>query len=105
MATVVRMGTKKAAELIYDMGRRYYKGETLYDCYKSVSSEKVRTWEKIKRQCEELNGEKLHITGAGSHFYSCIYAYPSDDNMVIRKETAGNTYELTLPKEEYRKLV
>ena len=106
--TKVNNGTRKAEELIYDMGHIYYKGTTLYDCYRTCSSTKAKAWEDIKRQCEELNGENLHITGAGSHFFSCIYAYPiTDDNgvitdMVIRKETACNTYELKLPIDEYR---
>lgn len=106
--TKVNPGTKKAQELIYDMFRSYYKGRTLYDCYGSCSSAKVRAWEDIKRQCEELDGENLHITGAGSHFFSCIYAYPIIDengeitDMVIRKETASNTYELTMPIDEYQ---
>ena len=104
----VNRGTKKAQELIHDMFRYYSKGITLYDCYGSCSSAKQRAWEDIALQCRELDGERLHITGAGSHFFSCIYAYPViDDNtgeitdMVIRKETASNTYELTLPLAEY----
>ena len=106
--TKINYGTKKAEELIHDMFHSYYKGRTLYDCYGSCSSAKQRAWEDIRRQCEELDGENLHITGAGSHFFSCIYAYPITDtetgeitDMVIRKETASNTYELTLPIDEY----
>lgn len=111
MATIVKYGTQKGEGLIQDMNRKYYKGETLYDCYKSVSSKKVQTWEKIKRECEALHGRRLHITGAGSHFYSCIYAYPITDDegvitdMVIRKETAGNTYEMTMPVDDYEKRI
>ena len=112
MATMVNRGTKKAEELIYDMRRTYYKGTTLYEVYGSCSAKKVASWEKIRRQCAELNGERLHITGAGSHFYSCMYAYPKTDGntgevvaMVLRKETASNTYELELPVEEYNRLI
>lgn len=110
MATRVNPGTRKAQELISDMFRSYYKGRTLYDCYGSCSSAKRRAWEEISRQCNELDGENLHIVGAGSHFFSCIYAYPKLSavtgeitDMVIRKETAAHTYELTLPLEEYNK--
>ena len=106
--TKINYGTKKAEELIHDMFHSYYKGRTLYDCYGSCSSAKQRAWEDIRRQCDELGGENLHITGAGSHFFSCIYAYPIIDaetgeitDMVIRKETASNTYELTVPIDEY----
>lgn len=105
--TKVNPGTKKAQELIHDMFRSYYKGRTLGECYGSCSSAKWRAWHDIERKCQELNGENLHITGAGSHFFSCIYAYPiTDDNgeitdMVIRKETASNTYELMMPIAEY----
>ena len=101
--TKVNYGTKKAQELMYDYMHHYYKGTTLYDCYGSCSNAKQKAWEDIRRQCEELNGINLHITGAGSHFFSCIYAYPiTDENgevtdMVIRKETASNTYELAVP--------
>ena len=105
--TKVNRGTRKAQELMYDMFHSYYKGKTLYDCYGKCSSAKQRAWDDISSQCRELNGENLHITGAGSHFFSCIYAYPIIDengeitDMVIRKETASNTYELTLPIAEY----
>lgn len=108
--TKVNNGTKKAEELIHDMFRSYYKGKTLYDVYSRCSSKKVQSWEAIKRECERLDGENLHITGAGSHFYSCIYAYPVINpetgeitDMVIRKETASNTYELTMPIDEYER--
>lgn len=106
--TKVNYGTKKAEELIHDMFSTYYKGKRLEDVYNSCSSVKWRAWHDIERQCAELDGEDLHITGAGSHFFSCIYAYPIIDSesgeileMVIRKETASNTYELRLPIDEY----
>lgn len=109
--TKVNPGTKKAQELIHDMFHSYYKGRTLGECYGSCSSAKWRAWHDIENQCYELNGEDLHITGAGSHFFSCIYAYPITDketgeitDMVIRKETASNTYELKLPVFEYTKV-
>lgn len=105
----VNMGTKKAEELIYDMFHYYYKGVTLYDCYGKCSKKKRDSWEAIRRDCELLNGERLHIVGANCYNYSCVYAYPviSEEtgeitDMVIRKETHGNTYELTMPIDEYR---
>lgn len=107
MATKVNLGTQRASEMIREFDRRHPKGTTLYDVYQSCSSAKVESWEKIKRECESLNGWDLHITGAGSHNYSCIYAYKkmSEDGMavqiVIRKETVGNTYELYLTVEQY----
>ena len=109
--TKVNPGTRKAQELIHDMFHTYYKGRRLEDCYSSCSSAKWRAWHDIENQCYELNGEDLHITGAGSHFFSCIYAYPITDketgevtDMVIRKETASNTYELKLPVSDYIKV-
>lgn len=106
----VNNGTQKAQELIHDMFSTYYKGKTLYDVYGKCSAKKKSSWEAIKRECERLGGEDLHIVGANCYNYSCIYAYPVIDtetgeitDMVIRKETAGNTYELTLPIEEYSK--
>lgn len=105
MATNVKMGTKRAEELIYDFNRRYYKGETLYEVYGRCSSAKINSWERIKRTCEELKGWDLHITGASSHQYSCMYAFKNDDgNIILRKETSANTYDLVLTPEEYAKV-
>lgn len=109
MATKVNLGTQRAKQMILEFNRKYYKGETLYDVYKSCSSAKVKSWEKIKRECEELDGWNLHITGAGSHNYSCIYAYQvinedtGEVGVVLRKETVGNTYELFLTMDEYER--
>ena len=107
MATKVNFGTQRASNMILDFNKQYYKGVTLYDVYKSCSNKKVQSWEAIKRECEDLNGWNLHITGAGSHNYSCIYAYQIADEtdgqpkIVLRKETVGNTYELYLTPEQY----
>lgn len=102
MATMVKMGTKKAEELIHDFNHRYYKGETLYEVYGRCSKAKVDSWEKIRRTCEELRGWNLHITGASSHQYSCMYAfYNEKGNVVLRKETSCNTYDLEMSKQEY----
>lgn len=99
---IINIGTKKADELIYDFNRIHYKGVTLYDAYGSFSRKKMESWEKIRRTCEELNGWNLHITGASSHQYSCMYAFKNEDgNIVLRKETSVNTYDLILTPEEY----
>jgi hypothetical protein len=109
MATIVKMGTKKAEELIYDFTHKYYKGETLYEVYGRCSSAKINSWEKIKRTCEEMNGWNLHITGASSHQYSCMYAFQHIDDetgevfIVLRKETSCNTYDLYMTVEEYER--
>ena len=111
MATVVRYGTKAAEGLIYDMNHKYYKGTTLYECYGSVSAKKRNSWETIVAECKRLHGEKLHITGAGSHMYSCIYAYPvvaengAITDFIIRKETRSNTYECKVPIDDYISLI
>ena len=102
MAKIIKMGTMKADELIYDFNRTHYKGTTLYDVYGSFSRKKMESWEQIRRTCEELNGWNLHITGASSHQYSCMYAFKNEDgNIVLRKETSANTYDLILTPEEY----
>lgn len=108
MATRVNIGTKKAEELIYDFNRKYYKGTSLYDVYQSCSMAKAHSWEQIKSTCNRLNGWNLHITGAGSHNYSCMYAFNRTDEetgeiigVTLRKETKGNTYDLELTTEEY----
>jgi hypothetical protein len=102
MATVVKMGTKKADEMIHDFNRTYYKGESLYDCYNSCSKDKRESWEKIRKTCNDLQGWNLHITGASSHQYSCMYAFYNEaGNVVLRKETSANTYDLEMSREEY----
>lgn len=111
MATTVKYGTKMGESLIYEMNKRYYKGKTLYDCYGRVSKAKRDSWEAIASECRRLHGEKLHITGASSHSYSCIYAYPvvaesgKITDFVIRKETRENTYEMTMPVDDYINII
>jgi hypothetical protein len=102
MAKIIKIGTKKADELIYDFNRTYYKGVTLYDVYGTCSAKKRSSWAQIRRTCEEPNGWNLHITGASCHQYSCMYAFKNEDgNIVLRKETSCNTYDLVLTPEEY----
>lgn len=111
MATVIKYGTKAGEALICDMNKRYYKGKTLYECYGSVSAKKRNSWEEIVAECGRRHGEKLHITGAGSHFYSCIYAYPVVaengviTDFVIRKHTKANVYEMTMPIDDYINII
>ncbi len=102
----VNMGTKKAEELIYDFNHKHYKGTTLYDVYGRCSKAKVESWEKIRRTCDELKGWDLHITGASCHQYSCMYAfYNESGNIVLRKETSCNTYDLEMTLDEYSESV
>lgn len=98
----INAGTQKAEEMIHSFNYRHRKGESLYDVYGNVSKAKMESWEKIRQTCNELNGWNLHITGAGSYQYSCMYAFKNDDgNIVLRKETSANTYDLILTPEEY----
>lgn len=102
MATAVKMGTKKAEELIYDFGHRHYKGRTLYQVYDHYSREKSDSWEKIESTCNKLKGWNLHITGASCHQYSCMYAFKNErGNIVLRKETRNSTYDLEMTPDEY----
>lgn len=106
MATIVKIGTKKAEELIYDFFHTYYKGTTLYEVYGTCSAQKRSSWEQIRRTCEELNGWNLHITGASSHQYSCMYAFQNENgDVVLRKETSANTYDLIISPEEYNQYI
>ena len=106
MSTKVNLGTKKADEMIHDFLHYHHKGKTLWECYKSVSSEKAESWNKIERESKERNGFNLHITGANCYYYSCIYAYQNeDDNMVIVKHTPGNVFELELEPGDYVELI
>lgn len=109
MAKMIRYGTKAGEGLIHDMNYINPKGKTLYEVYGSVSSEKVRSWERIRKDCDYLRGEKLHIIGAGSYNYSCIYAYPIIDHrtgeiisMMLRKHTKNNVYEMEMPIKDYK---
>lgn len=112
MATMIKYGTKAGEDLIHDMNYRHPKGETLYEVYGSVSAKKRDSWEKIRKDCEYLKGRRLHIIGASSYGYSCIYAYPIYDHrdgsiisMMIRKQTKASTYEMEMPIDEYDKRI
>lgn len=97
MATKVNLGTKQADRMIHEFNRIHHKGVSLFDVYDRSSRDKISSWEKIRDKCRELDGWNLHITGCSSWSYSCIYAYKNEDgNTVLRKETAENTFELTL---------
>lgn len=112
MATMIKYGTKKAEELIHEMNYRRHDGNTLYEVYGRVSKKKRDSWQKICSDCTYLRGEKLHIVGASSYSYSCMYAYPIYDHrteevisMMLRKETAGNTYEMEMPIADYKEKI
>lgn len=106
MATIVNMGTKRAEELIHDFGHLHYKGATLYQVYGHCSREKIDSWEKIRKTCSDLNGWNLHITGASCHQYSCMYAFKTaEGNIILRKETSKNTYDLEMTVEEYNRRI
>lgn len=112
MATMIKYGTKAGEDLIHDMNYRHPKGETLYEVYGKVSSKKRNSWEKIREDCNYLKGRHLHIIGASSYGYSCIYAYPIYDHrdgsiisMMIRKQTKASTYEMEMPIDEYDKRI
>lgn len=107
MATMIRYGTKMGESLVHDMNYHRHDGDTLYQVYGRVSAKKRESWEKICLDCVHLNGQNLHIVGANSYNYTCMYAYPVTDDkgkivsMVLRKETADNTYDMEMPIEEY----
>ena len=112
MLIQVNRDSKLGRQLILEMNYRHPNGTTLYEVYGRISQKKRESWERIYTECAYRSGEKLHITGAGSHMYSCIYAYPimSEDtgeivSMVLNKETKENTYRLELPIEEYKLLI
>lgn len=112
MATMIKYGTKLGESLIHDMNYRRHDGNTLYEVYGKVSAKKRDSWQQICSDCSYLGGEKLHIIGASSYTYSCMYAYPKTDEqtgeitaMVLRKETSGNTYEMEMPIAEYNERI
>lgn len=112
MATMIKYGTKLGESLIHDMNYRRHDGNTLYEVYGRVSKKKRDSWQQICSDCTYLRGEKLHIVGASNYSYSCMYAYPIYDHrteevisMMLRKETAGNTYEMEMPIEDYKAII
>lgn len=112
MSTVIRYGTKMGESLIHDMNYRRHDGNTLYEVYGRVSAKKRDSWQQICSDCTYLRGEKLHIIGANSYNYTCMYAYPIYDHrtgeiisMMLRKETAENTYEMEMPIAEYNERI
>lgn len=112
MATMIKYGTKMGESLIHDMNYRRHDGNTLYEVYGRVSKKKRDSWQQICSDCTYLGGEKLHIVGASSYSYTCMYAYPIKDEqtgeitfMVLRKETAENTYDMEMPIEDYKGMI
>lgn len=108
MSKVIKYGTKAGEALVHDMNYRNRKGLTIYDCYGKLSEKKRSSWQQICSDCTYLHGEKLHMIGASNYTYSCMYAYPIFDyrtgeiiSMMLRKETAENTYEMEMPIDEY----
>lgn len=112
MPTTIKYGTKMGESLIHDMNYRRHDGNTLYEVYGRVSKKKRDSWQQICSDCTYLHGEKLHIVGANTYNYTCMYAYPvvSEElgevvSMVLRKETAENTYDMEMPIEAYMELI
>ena len=101
MAIMVKMGTKKADELIWDFNHKHYKGVSLFEVYDNPSHTKRASWRRICEEALDNNGWNLHMVGASCHMFSCIYAFEKDGNIVIRKFTKSNTYDLMLTPEEY----
>lgn len=91
--TKVKANTQKGQSIIRDL--QYNRNVTdIYDAYGRPSAEKVRTFRDIERRAENTEGYNgdLHITGAGSSFYSTIYSYTVDGITTIVKDTYANTY-------------
>ena len=111
-AKMIKYGTKAGEDLIRDMNYRHPKGETIYDVYGRLSKKKRDSWQQICSDCTYLHGRRLHIVGASSYSYSAMYAYPIYDHrteeiisMMLRKETAGSTYEMEVPIEDYEERI
>lgn len=95
----IKQNTKKAAEMIDDLNRSYYRGWSFWDVYGRASDTKRRAWEQIEDRARNTPGyeHNLHITGASSHFFSTIYSYIEDGVRHIIKDTASYTYHTTQP--------
>lgn len=91
--TKVNKGTQKAAGMIRDLGYNATCRD-IFDAYDRPSVYKVRSFEAIKSRglnTPGYNGD-LHISGAGSSFYSTVYSVTEDGRTWIIKDTYANTY-------------
>ena len=91
--TKVTKGTKKAAAIIWDLTHNTNK-RTIWDAYERPSSAKVNSFLEIQKRANNTEGynHDLHITGAGSHFYSTAYSYTVGGVTYAVKDTAANTF-------------
>ena len=91
--TKVNKGTQKAAWIIWDLDHNTEKRD-IYDAYGRPSHEKVRTFEAIRERALDTPGYNgdLHISGAGSSFYSTVYSVTIDGTTYAIKDTYANTF-------------
>ena len=70
--TFVKPTTQKGKQLIraYEYTQR---GDSIYKAYGKPSSTKVKAFNDIVKEKDEVNGIGIKITGAGSDFFSCAY--------------------------------
>ncbi len=91
--TKVNKGTQKAAWIIWDLEHNTDKRD-IHDAYGRPSVYKVRSFEAIRDRALNTPGYNgdLHISGAGSSFYSTVYSVTADGQTWIIKDTYANTY-------------
>lgn len=93
--------TKAAQSLLNEYGYAKQRNiQTIWEAYKSCSSEKERTWKEIAYRAHEQGARTIYISGKNSNFYSTIYRIECIDDetgeiiYALIKDTYCNTYVL-----------
>lgn len=79
-------------------GRYYYAAwrnspyEEIWQAYGKPSTKKLRSYEVIRSEMQELGGKGLRVLNHGCHFYSC--AYILDGKLVVHTKTKRMEFEL-----------
>ena len=98
--TTIKNTTKAGKAIISDL---YRNGEAnIFEAYGRPSIYKINAFKEIENRANNTPGynHDLHICGAGSHFFSTVYSYTNESgDLVIVKDTASNTYMVTIPAE------
>lgn len=94
--TTINKGTKKALAIISDLKRPG--ARSIYEAYGRPSYRKVNAFNAIHERALATEGynNDLHISGAGSSFFSTVYSFTVNGITTIIKDTPSNTYAVTI---------
>lgn len=71
----------------------------LYQVYTSPSDAKVKAYDWIINEMDELGGWDIRITGSNCMTFSCAYKYNGEDGLHLRYHTAYNVYDFKIEED------